>query len=353
MKKKKLLYFYPNRTTFIDRDVVLLSPHYEVKTFNLKQGNKVLLIPMLFKQLLFILINIHSTNVFMCHFAGYSSFLPAIIAKMFSKSCLIIVAGTDSAKFVRFGYGNFSRKLLGYFTSESLKNATHILPVHESLVYQPYDFDEDGAPEQGYTVFVPKSKNVPFTPVYYGYDSEEYKPVKDIKRKKLSFITVGDLASSKLFIRKGYDLILNLAKLRPELTFTLVGWNGKLHLDVPENVSLSPYMNSHELTQILSSHEFYFQLSFMEGFPNALCEAMLCGCIPIGSSVSGIPTIIGNTGFILEKRDLFSLNKLVNKALSLTDRSELAIAARNRIIENFTYLRRQEELTRLIERYAS
>jgi glycosyltransferase involved in cell wall biosynthesis len=353
MKKKTILYFFPQSSTFIDRDLKLLSKQYFVKAFNLKQGNKILLIPMLIRQLFFILRFVKSADIYICHFAGYSAFIPAILGKVFSKPCLIIVAGTDAAKFPRFKYGNFTRKLLGYITAKSLKLAKHILPVHESLVYQLYNYDEAGAPAQGYTVFASELIKVPFTPIYYGYDSEEFKPIKDIVRKESTFITVGNLSSNNLFIRKGYDLILDLANKRPELSFTLVGWDGKSILDRPPNVILLPYMNQQELIKVLSSHEFFFQLSFMEGFPNALCEAMLCSCIPIGSNVSGIPTIIGNSGFILHKRDLNTLNKVVTEALSFPNRSSLSVAARKRIKENFTYNRRRQELVQVIENYTN
>jgi glycosyltransferase involved in cell wall biosynthesis len=39
-----------------------------------------------------------------------------------------------------------------------------------------------------------------------------------------------------------------------------------------------------------------------ESFPNALLEAMACGCAPIGSNVGGIPELIdhGRTGLLFE-----------------------------------------------------
>ncbi len=109
-----------------------------------------------------------------------------------------------------------------------------------------------------------KTKNVPFTPVYFGFDSQFFK-ANENNRKPLTFITVGNLQHKSLYIRKGYDLIIELARRRPELSFTLVGWDGKTHIDVPKNVQLLPYMNQTEVKTAFTEHEFYFQLSVMEG----------------------------------------------------------------------------------------
>jgi len=79
-----------------------------------------------------------------------------------------------------------------------------------------------------------------------------------------------------------------------------------------------------------------------EGFPNALCEAMLCGCIPVGSDVAAIPEIIGDTGYILRKRSVALLRELLNNADS--SQSELKSSPRTRIKENFPIERRAREL---------
>ncbi len=353
MKQKTILYFCPNKTTFIQRDIDLLSDDYQVKAFSLKQGNPLMLIPMLAAQFHFLVKSLWKSSLFICHFAGYSSVLPVVFGKLFRKPCLIIVGGTDAAKFPKYRYGSYVKKFNGLATAFSLRHCTHILPVHESLVFQDYTYDDGGAPAQGYTLFAPGTHKVPFTSVYYGYDAGIFKQAEGVNRKPMTFITVGNLKQKSLFIRKGYDLIIELARKRPELSFSLVGWDGITTIDVPANVQLLPYMNQQEIVRAFSEHEFYFQLSVMEGFPNALCEAMLCGCIPIGSDVSGIPFIISETGYILRKRNVEELDELIGQILENKERKKLSEAARNRILHNFTIERRRNELKNLIVLYTT
>ncbi|MDT8411456.1 MAG: glycosyltransferase family 4 protein [Vicingaceae bacterium] len=345
---KNILYFYPLPTTFILRDIEILNQNYNVIPYEFKIKVKWKTPFEFFKQFFFLLLNIRKTDVLMSHFAGYNSLLPAIFGKLFNKPCLIIVAGNDGSKFPDFNYGNYTKKLLGFCTGKSLQLATHILPVHESLVYQDYNYYEGGMPTQGYTHFYPKAKKIPFTPVYYGYDIDFFKPNPTVVRKKNSFITIGNLNDNYAFKRKGFDMVIALAKLRPELSFTLVGWDGVKKIEVPDNVELHRYVPINEVPTLFSQHEFYFQLSIMEGFPNALAEAMSCGCIPIGSNVSGIPFIIGETGYILNKRDVNLLSNLVDEALIDTRREKLPLLARKRIVENFTYEDRKKMFIKII-----
>jgi glycosyltransferase involved in cell wall biosynthesis len=75
-------------------------------------------------------------------------------------------------------------------------------------------------------------------------------------------------------------------------------------------VTVAGKIEYHKLVELYNRHEFYLQLSVAEGFPNTLCEAMLCGCIPIGSNVFSIPKIIGDTGFVLKHRNMDELKRL-------------------------------------------
>ena len=89
-----------------------------------------------------------------------------------------------------------------------------------------------------------------------------------------------------------------------------------------------------DLPAYYASHEFYLQLSMWEGFPSAPCEAMLCGCVPIVSSVAALPEIVGDTGFILQKKDLTELEALIQKALD-SDIPARSQKARERIMKRW------------------
>jgi glycosyltransferase involved in cell wall biosynthesis len=346
--KKTIVYVYPHISTFIQRDMEMLGVKYNLIPYDFSSKSKWMVPWQFFRQFVFLLIQIFKTDTIICHFAGYSSFLPSLFCKIFGKPCFIIVAGTDGARFSDFNYGNFNKKLLGWFTGASLRMATKVLPVHESLVYQDYDYYDGGKPAQGFGYFYPKAAHVPFHPVYYGYNFDDFKILDSVVRKPASFIAVGNLNEKDVFRRKGFDLVINFAGHRPELSFTLVGWDGKKPLAVPSNVSLLRYMSTPDLVKLMNEHEFFLNLSLMEGFPNALAEAMLCGCIPMGSNVSGIPFIIGDAGYILDRHDLQQLNVLVDKALTDPARTRLPLMAHNRIKENFPMERRLRELEQVI-----
>ncbi len=351
--KEKVIYVYPSRSTFILRDVEILNEEFQVVELFFNVSNKSRVPFEFIKQFFLLVKHIWKSEGIYCHFAGYSSLLPAFFGKLFNKPCLIIVAGNDASNFPDFSYGNYTKKLLGHATSLSLRMARHILPVHESLYFQHYDYYPGGAPAQGYSYFVPQAKHISFTPVYYGYDIQKFTLPKKNERVPYSFLTIGNLSDPYSFKRKGYDLIIEVAKQHPDCTFTLVGWDGKMELDVTPNVKLLPFMNQEMVIETFQSHEFYFQLSIMEGFPNALAEAMLCGCIPIGSNVSGIPYIIKDKGFLLKHRSVDELSEIITeaKALSKEEKEKKSEGANNRIAKEFTYDNRKSKLLEVLNKY--
>jgi len=73
----------------------------------------------------------------------------------------------------------------------------------------------------------------------------------------------------------------------------------------------------------------------------------LCGCIPIGSDVFGIPDLIGDTGLILKHRDIQELIALFS-GLDGLDKKGLSENARKRVSEKFNLEMREEKMLQVL-----
>ena len=341
------LYFYHAKASFVEKDLHIFQKRFDViKEFGFGITGKFSVIILLVKQLFFLLKNIGKTNLIICQFVGYHTLLPVFVGKLFGKKVILIPGGIDCAKFPSINYGNYTKKWLGKITNYSYRNATIILPVHECLVLSEYSYQTDDLPQQGIKVHCP-NLNTPIKVIHNGYDATIF-DIKPTQRIPNSFITIASNLDNKVRAKiKGIDLIIEVAKHLPQCRFYLIGISSNLS-DLPQNINLLPYVPNHDLPQLLSNYEFYLQLSMSEGFPNALSEAMLCGCIPIGSAVTSIPEIISNTGFILAKKDPQLLKQLIEKAL-LCDKEKLSVATRKRILENYSLHKREVALLEVID----
>jgi glycosyltransferase involved in cell wall biosynthesis len=179
-----------------------------------------------------------------------------------------------------------------------------------------------------------------------GYDSNYWKR-KDEKEDIV--LTVGSV--DKLVVkRKGFEVFVKAARHIPNAKFVLVG----KHIDnsveylksiAPPNVEFTGFVSDEDLLKWYQKVKVYCQLSRYEGLPNALCEAMLCECVPVGTNYCGIPTAIGDTGFYVPYGDPKATAGAIREALN----SDKGREARERINEMFSMQRRERELTRIIK----
>jgi glycosyltransferase involved in cell wall biosynthesis len=343
---EKIIYTHPFLATFVKKDIAFLSEDYRLSVYEFSPKKKWQVPLLLIKQFFVLLFKTPSCKLLVTQFAGYHSFLPCLFGKIYGKPSLVILGGTDCVSFPSINYGNFNKKILAWFTEKSHKWATHLSPVDESLVYGPYTYHDNDYPYQGYKYFCPGIKT-PHTTIYNGYDPQKFQRTKQPIPK--TFVTIA-IINKINYYRKGLDLIIEVARKFPDCTFTFVGNNPEMRYpDLPKNIVLVPFMPNEKLLDVYSSSTFYLQLSICEGFPNALCEAMLCGCIPIGSAVAAIPTIIGDTGFILKRKEISELESVINSAIK-SDTEILSKKARKQIEQNFTEEIRKKELLQLVRK---
>ena len=338
-----IIYTYPIATAFTDRDIEMLRPYQPIKA--LPFTNDPIKLPFYFiLQFFQLLLFLPRTSKYLCFFAGYHSVLPVVFGKLFGIKVFIQSGGTDAMNMPEINYGNFRKKWLRKATVFSFKNCSMILPVAEALVQCDYTYDPRIDRSQGLKNLIPDLKT-PLRVVHNGFNSDfwvdEEKP-----KQSFSFITVAvGITQANRAAVKGIDLILDMASRFPNYAFTLVG-DPYFRSELP-NVKVMGKLTPALLKEEFNRHQFYLQLSTSEGFPNALAEAMLCGCIPIGSAVGAIPEIIGDTGFLLQQKDPEQLQELFLQLLK-EDLSHLRIAARQRIQQHFSYEKRQRTLLAIL-----
>ncbi len=337
--KQKLIFIYPKKFTFIKTEIRLLQDNFLIKHIDLNWNNRLLLPLNLFLQFIFLIINIFNSKIILISFGGYWSLLPALFGKIFNKKTYIVVHGTDCVDFPQINYGSLRLFQMRFFIKNTYKLVDFILPVSKSLLYTENTYYDTNVLKFGINHHFGnlKIKNIV---IPNGIDTNFWKRNISVKRNPKSFITV---LSKGQFIRKGGGLILELAKRFPEYEFVFAGIDKKdIKCDL-NNVMFLGYVSPKELINLYSQTQFYFQLSLFEGFGVAICEAMLCECIPIVSNVNFLPSIVEDSGFILKNRNVDLLSNLINIVIK-SDYNDLEQKARFRIVNNFSYENRKKIL---------
>ncbi len=338
----------PRRSTFIKRDIETLSTRYDVRSHELLKGKTWSLPFRMLHQLAWLLMHAAWEREVICHFAGYHSLLPTLLCRR----SFVILAGSDAACFPNIQYGNFRKPLYAWATRRSVRWSTRLLPVDNTLITAHQTYDPSAPANQGVKAFVPGLRT-PHTVIPYGFDATIWQADPRLPREPALFVCVaaGALPGNAVHFRKGMDMLIEAAKRLPEATFIAVGspepsrYNG-----IPTNLRVEGKCTGAQLRGLFSTATFCLQVSIMEGFPNALCEGMLCGCVPVVSNITAMPSIVGDTGFICMHRQVDELVNALSKAIT-TPHAEIirrSIAARARIAEHYSVEHRVNALLNVL-----
>lgn len=343
--KPVLLYFYPNDASYVNKDLSILEEQFKIIKFKVEPSKKWALPFKLIYQKLLCLRFLRAKYI-VCQFAGFHSFIPILMGRFLKIKTVIILGGSDCASFPEINYGNYRKKWLGKFTAWSIENSDILSPVHEKMIGYDYTYENYSNKRQGYSAFTKPSK-ASVKVIYNGFYTDKF--VRKEGNRTKDFVAIAAYNRDTVFFLKGLDLLEKAALQFPETKFTIVGVSEK-YIDAPRpnNLIFLPFVSQNELNDILNSHYFYCQLSISEGFPNALCEAMLCGCIPVVSDVCSMPDIVADCGFVLPKRDPELLFNTIQKMIELPNLDEKSIAARKRVVDTYSFENRKTELLKLL-----
>ena len=320
-RKLKVLFVCLHFSSFIQNDLDLLKRHFDVR---IGHYTGLVSIPKILNGVLW-------SDITFSWFADTHAFWAILLSKIFRKKSIVVVGGYEVANVPEINYGLMLSEKSARKVKYVLENADRVLTVDDSLKLEAIN----NARVDG--------KNIITVPTCY--DSNIWK----FDGKKEDLVITASIGNSCIRARlKGLDTFVKSAKFLPDVKFLMVGIQGnalkELQDIAPLNLEFSDLLSQDELMLYYQKAKVYCQLSLREGLPNALCEAMLCECVPVGTERGGIPTAIGDTGFYVPYGDPKATAGAIKEAL----RSKKGKEARERIKKMFPIERREKEIVDII-----
>jgi glycosyltransferase involved in cell wall biosynthesis len=308
-------------SSFVDEDIRLLEKNFNVTTAIVKGWTASII------QLGRLL----TAQITFSWFAStYSSFL-IFFARLLGKRSVLVLGGADVAKEKELNYGIWNSWWKSPIVRYGIRHATVILAVDQFLK------------DEAVRLAKYSGNNIIVVPT--GYDPEYWKA---LGRKEPLVLTVASCPDMMRVKLKGIDIFIAAARKMADVRFAIIGIDAKVasSLNIPSNVDCLPFLQKEEIKKWYQRAKVYCQLSIREGFPNAVCEAMLCECIPVGTNVGGIPSAVGDAGLLVDYDNVPQTVDAIRAAL--TRSSKGGAHARKRIAERFTLAQRERALLETI-----
>ncbi len=296
----------PAQSRFVQNDIEILRRRHTLRLVDANVGRGSSAAVNLLKMEWQIIRSLFGSQALFFWFADYYSFIPTIIARLLGKKVYIVAGGFDVTYIPEVKSGARVRPLRWFLVRNSHRFATKVFPVSH---YADHLLDTNS------------KHHGPSEVIYNAVDTRRFL-FSSVPREPIA-ITVTQLDIVLDYLLKGIDVFIKTAEASPEIRFELVGIRGEalafarkesFHL---KNITIIEGPVTYEsLLQYYYKASTYCQLSMDETFGVATAEAMSCGCIPVVSEVPSLREVTGETGYIVDRKNVEAIAKAIKESLS-------------------------------------
>ena len=310
-----MLFFSAYNAPFVQKDIQILRKEYSLES---ACGNK--LKKSIWNYLLIFwgsMWQIQRSDLIYCWFADYRARTGVFWSKFFRKKCAVVIGGYEVKALL---YDNVEPKAISSHFYFILKNADLIINVSDHYQKRLCEI---------FPQFTAKMVRI-----YNGIEINQ-QGMEILKKEKL-VLTVCSGNTAARYMEKGIDLFIKAAQNLPAYQFVIIGPEGNLKEKIAEkinsdNLVIIPPMAEESLNEWYQKTKVYCQFSRNESFGLAVVEAMSWQCVPVVSSLPSMEERIGDTGFVLETRDIqeavdkieMAMNAVIEKGKEAADRVEV------------------------------
>ena len=357
--RPRLLFVCLRRTSFVEDDIALLRERYDVRVFTFGAGQGTGrraetrigrargLLGEFARQFRWLRRELPQADLVYGWFADYHLTLPLLLARRAGVPVAVVPGGFDANHLPDLGYGVYDSRWRAPLARRVLRRADVLLPVTQALLHAENRYATwPDARAQGLRAHVPDLQTLAHvTPL--AMTPADWPPGPDERAPVVASVAYVD--GERTARVKGLDVLVEAARRLPDVRFRIVGVEEgfrstfRQKFAPPRNVALEPPRPRAALRDVYAEASVYAQLSRIEAFGCVVAEAMLCGCVPVASPVSGLPEVIGAAGHWVERPDPDHAAGVLRRALDEATPQQRA-AAQARIAEHFSKEKRRQRL---------
>nr|WP_298994232.1 glycosyltransferase [uncultured Polaribacter sp.] len=279
------------------------------------------------------------------------SILPFIVA-LITRKPIIVVAGGNEAMLYK---DSVSGKPKGYLATGFIKKiAVKTTLKFSNIVIVVSDFMKKDVLKLGARKVIK---------VYNSVNTDKFIP-NNLDREEIT--TIFRFDRDVVELKRGMILIKAIPlviKQFPNQIFTFIGGYGDAleemktlakNLKVENNIRFINEIPNEEIVFWMQKSKIYVQISDTETFGVAVAEAMSCETPVLISKRGALPELVGNLGFYANHNNYQDVSKKLIKMLEMStkEKKDLGHKLRKRILENFTFPHRKNEIEKIINEIA-